>query len=45
MYRHKYLIAHGAEETLPKLATAAQQMGRSMTRRADPREDRRGEAA
>ena len=27
LYRHKYLVAHGAEETLPKLATAAQQMG------------------
>jgi len=27
LYRHKFLVAHGAEETLPKLATAAEQMG------------------
>ena len=27
LYRHKYLVAHGAEESIPKLATAAQQMG------------------
>ena len=26
LYRHKYLVSHGAEETLPKLATAAQQL-------------------
>ena len=27
MYRQKYLISRGAEETIPKLATAAQQFG------------------
>ena len=27
LYRHKYLVAQGAEETIPKLATAAQQLG------------------
>ena len=27
LYRHKYLVSHGAEESIPKLATAAQQLG------------------
>lgn len=27
LYRQKYLVAHGAEESIPKLATAAQQLG------------------